>query len=576
MAASIPQDFLDHLLSRIDIVDIIDRRVSLRKAGREYMACCPFHTEKTPSFTVSSVKQFYHCFGCGAHGTAIGFLMEYEHLGFLEAVEELAHSIGLEIPSSVSKGQKTDHDPLLALLEKADVFFREQLTQGQVGQRARDYLRQRGVSEPCIQEFGIGYAPPGWESLLRTLTSKKISPKDVVKAGLVIEKETGKRYDRFRDRIMFPIRDRRGRTIAFGGRTLGDGTPKYLNSPETPVYHKSQELYGLYEARLRERHLSRLLVVEGYMDVLALVQHGISYTVATLGTAATAEHLQKLFRVTNEVIFCFDGDRAGRDAAWRALENALPLLKDGRQVSFLFLPEGEDPDSLVRKETQQVFLQRLDGATPLSDFFLERLQTGVDISSLDGRARFAERCRPLIHKLPDSLYRDMLIGRLTDITGIDKATVQQRFLAMPVARAQTKPHTDVALSLVHYAIALLLYHIDLARQTNDDITCFLDVKEPDLPLLVEVVEFIRNNPHIRHAAQLLIRYEGRKEGLILQKLAEWRPEIDDTLVEGEFMGVIAKLRKLHLERQFFDRIARGELSLDSEDINSNFSNSLEI
>jgi DNA primase len=568
MAASIPQDFLDHLLSRIDIVDIIDRRVSLRKAGREYMACCPFHTEKTPSFTVSSVKQFYHCFGCGAHGTAIGFLMEYEHLGFLEAVEELAHSIGLEIPSGVSKGQKTDHDPLIDLLDKADVFFREQLKQAQVGQRARDYLRQRGVSDHYIQEFGIGYAPPGWENLLRTLTAKKISPKDVVKAGLVIEKETAKRYDRFRDRIMFPIRDRRGRTIAFGGRTLGDGAPKYLNSPETPVYHKSQELYGLYEARLRERHLPRLLVVEGYMDVLALVQHGISYTVATLGTAATAEHLQKLFRVTNEVIFCFDGDRAGRNAAWRALENALPLLKDGRQVSFLFLPEGEDPDSLVRKEPQQAFLERLNRATPLSDFFFEGLQTGVDTSSLDGRARFAERCRPLIHKLPDSLYRDMLIGRLTDITGIDKATVQQRFLAMSVAKGQPKPDTNAALSLGHYAIALLLYQVDLARQVSDDLTRFLDVKEPDLPLLVEVVESIRSNPHISHAAQLLMRYEGRKEGLILQKLAEWRPEIDDTLVEGEFVGVLEKLQKLHLERQFFDRIARGELSLDSEDINS--------
>lgn len=564
MAASIPQDFLDHLLSRIDIVDIIDRRVSLRKAGREYMACCPFHTEKTPSFTVSPVKQFYHCFGCGAHGTVIGFLMEYEHLGFLEAVEELAQSIGLEIPSSVSKGQKTNHDPLMALLEKADNFFRGQLKQGQSGQKARDYLRQRGVNEQCAEEFGIGYAPPGWESLLRTLTTQGISPKDVVRAGLVIEKETGKRYDRFRDRVMFPIRDRRGRTIAFGGRTLGDGTPKYLNSPETPIYHKGQELYGLYEARLRERHLPRLLVVEGYMDVLALVQHGISYTVATLGTAATVEHLQKLFRVTHEIIFCFDGDRAGRDAAWRALENTLPLLKEGRQVGFLFLPEGEDPDSLVRKETQQVFLERLERATPLSDFLFERLQTGIDVSNLDGRARLAERCRPLIHKLPDSLYRDMLIERLTHMTGIDKATVQQRFLA--TVKTPSKPRFHPALSLVHHAIALLLYRIDLAHKVTDDMTRFLSIKEPDLPLFVEVIEAIRGSPHIRHTAQLLTRFEGRKEGLILQQLAEWRPEIDDSLVEGEFLGDLEKLRKRH-DREFYDKIARGELSLESENLN---------
>jgi DNA primase len=565
MAASIPQNFLDHLLNRIDIVDVIDRRVSLRKTGREYMACCPFHTEKTPSFTVSPVKQFYHCFGCGSHGTAIGFLMEYEHLSFLEAVEELARSIGLEIPSSVSKEQKTNHDPLMALLEKADVFFREQLKHPEIGQKARDYLHQRGVNQQCIKEFGIGYAPPGWESLLRILTTQGISPKDLVRSGLVIEKDTSKRYDRFRDRVMFPIRDRRGRTIAFGGRTLGDGTPKYLNSPETPVYHKGQELYGLYEVRLRERHLPRLLVVEGYMDVLALVQHGISYTVATLGTAATAEHLQKLFRVTNEVIFCFDGDRAGRDAAWRALENALPLLKDGRQVGFLFLPEGEDPDSVVRKETQQGFLERLERATPLSDFFFERLKTGIDASNLDGRARLAERCRPLIHKLPDSLYRDMLIERLTQITGIDKAAVQQRFLK--TVKTQPKVHANGSRSLVHHAIALLLYRIDLAHQVTDDMTRFLHIKEPNLPLLIKIIEAIRGNPQIRHTAQLLTRFEERKEGPILQQLAEWRPEIDDSLVEGEFMGVLEKLQKLYLERQFFDKIARGELSLESENLN---------
>ncbi|HKJ77760.1 MAG TPA: DNA primase, partial [Gammaproteobacteria bacterium] len=352
MAGRIPQSFIDDLLSRVDIVEVIDARVPLKKAGRDYAACCPFHDEKTPSFTVSPTKQFFHCFGCGAHGTALGFLMEYDHMGFVEAVEELAAKQGLEIPyegGAPAAGPGRDLKPLYDLLGQADRYFRHQLRNHPAAAKAVDYLKGRGVSGEVAAAFGLGYAPPGWDGLLQALGRDDGALKRLVEVGLLIEREEDRRrYDRFRDRVIFPIRDPRGRTVGFGGRVLGDDKPKYLNSPESEVFHKGRELYGLYEAQQAVRRPERLLVVEGYMDVVALAQHGIANAVATLGTAATADHLQRLFRVTGEVVFCFDGDEAGGKAAWRALENAMPQMRDGRQVRFMFLPQGEDPDSLVR------------------------------------------------------------------------------------------------------------------------------------------------------------------------------------------------------------------------------------
>ncbi len=359
MAGLIPQSFIDDLMNRIDIVEVIDGRVPLKKTGREYTACCPFHNEKTPSFTVSPTKQFYHCFGCGAHGTAIGFLMEYEHLSFPESVEELARLAGVpmeyEGPSPNEPVRRKKDESLYDLLAKVDQYYRQQLRQHPQSRRAVDYLKQRGVSGEIAAEFGLGFAPPGWDNLERQLGQSAEVREKLVSTGMLIKKDSGGSYDRFRDRIMFPIRDRRGRTIAFGGRILpdnqekGDKPPaKYLNSPETPLFHKGQELYGLYEARQALRDITRLMVVEGYMDVVALAQYGIRYAVATLGTATTEEHLHKLFRLTPEIVFCFDGDRAGREAAWRALNNALPVMREGRQIRFMFLPDGEDPDSYVR------------------------------------------------------------------------------------------------------------------------------------------------------------------------------------------------------------------------------------
>ncbi|MBN8281426.1 MAG: DNA primase, partial [Gammaproteobacteria bacterium] len=370
MSGRIPQDFIDDLVQRADIVEVVGSRVPLTKAGREYKARCPFHSEKTPSFWVSPQKGFYHCFGCGAHGTALGFLMEYERLDFPTAVEELARSLGVEVPRAEGGPDRVSLEPLYAMLDKAAGLFRQALRDHPA---PVEYLKQRGLDGETAREFGIGYAPPAWDTLLAALGGSEDERQQLLAAGLVIARDTGGFYDRFRDRVMFPIRDSRGRTIAFGGRILASGEPKYLNSPETPVFHKGRELYGLYEARRAERTLTRLLVVEGYMDAVMLAAHGIRNVVATLGTATTSEHLRRLFGVVPEVIFCFDGDRAGRDAAWRALQVSLPSLHDGRQVRFLLLPDGEDPDSLVRREGAAAFSARVESSLPLSGFLLDTL-----------------------------------------------------------------------------------------------------------------------------------------------------------------------------------------------------------
>jgi len=553
MAARISPDFLDQLLNRVDLVDLIDTRVPLRKLGRDYGACCPFHSEKTPSFTVSPSKQFYYCFGCGARGNAIGFLMEYERLSFMEAVTELARSVGLELPRGVGGGEADSHKDLLALVEQAATFFRQQLHDHPARQKALDYLRRRGLDDETAKTFGIGYAPAGWDSLLRALTTQGSAPAELLQAGLVTAHDNGHYYDRFRDRIMFPIRDRRGRTIAFGGRALGDAEPKYLNSPETPFFHKGRELYGLYEARQRERQLRRLVVVEGYMDVVALVQHGIPYTVATLGTATTTEQVERLFRVTHEVIFCFDGDRAGREAAWRALENALPLLKEDRQAGFLFLPEDEDPDSLIRKEGRERFEERLTQAKPLSDYFFERLGADINLRSIDGRARLAERARPLLEKLPDSDFRDLMGERLKKITHNPLTR-----LSPPRVSAINARQVSPLRSPVRLVIALLLNDLGLARQAGD-IKCLQGIKAPGLSLVVELIELLQNNPHIQNAAQVLVRYEDTPAGPILQQLAGWRPEYPEDRFASEFLGALKQLQERYgIKRQLLNKLAQGE------------------
>lgn len=561
MATRISQEFLDRLLSRVDIVAVIDTRVPLRKAGREFVACCPFHGEKTPSFTVSPGKQFYHCFGCGAHGTAIGFLMQYEHLGFLDTVEELARSVGLELPRGVSTIEN-DHGSVLSLVEEADHFFRRQLREHPARYKAVEYLRGRGLSAGVVRDFGIGYAPPGWDGLVKALVGNGASFQDLMTAGLARESDSGSCYDRFRGRITFPIRDQRGRTIAFGGRTLDDATPKYLNSPETPFFHKGRELYGLYEARMSQRRLQRLMVVEGYMDVVALAQHDIRYVVATLGTATTPEHLERLFRVCSEVLFCFDGDQAGRKAAWRALETALPLLRDGRQANFLFLPEGEDPDSLVRKEGKDAFEQRLDSVVTLSDYFFEQVIARVNGRSLDGRARLVEQARILLEKLPDSVFRDMMVQRLANVAKMASVHIAKRFEPQ-ISTPSGRRNRDAALTRtpLRRAIALLLACPSLAQQA-EDLSEFSNTNEPGLPLLVELIELLRSNPQINTAA-LLERYRDKPEGRILDRLAEWRSDLPEDRLEEEFRGSLRRLKERYSNGQrLLEKLILGEVSLE--------------
>ncbi|QXH51986.1 DNA primase [Pseudomonas fakonensis] len=446
MAGLIPQSFIDDLINRLDIVDVVSSRVQLKKTGKNYSACCPFHKEKTPSFTVSPDKQFYYCFGCGAGGNALGFVMDHDNLDFPQAVEELARAAGMEVPREQGRRdhkprQPTD-SPLYPLLDAASEFYRQALRGHPTRKAAVDYLKGRGLSGEIARDFGLGFAPPGWDNLLKHLGADSLQQKVMIDAGLLIENaESGKRYDRFRDRVMFPIRDSRGRIIAFGGRVLGDDKPKYLNSPETPVFHKGQELYGLYEARKHNRNLDEIIVVEGYMDVIALAQQGLRNAVATLGTATSEEHLKRLFRVVPSVLFCFDGDQAGRKAAWRALESTLSALQDGRRARFLFLPEGEDPDSLVRAEGTDAFRARINQhAQPLADYFFEQLSAEADPRSLEGKAHMATLAAPLIEKVPGANLRQLMRNRLKEITGLDTQQAEQ--LAQQAPAPSSVPDYD--------------------------------------------------------------------------------------------------------------------------------------
>lgn len=430
MAGLIPQSFIDDMLDRLDIVDVVDSRVKLRKTGKNYSACCPFHDEKTPSFTVSPDKQFYYCFGCGASGNALGFVMDYERLSFPEAVESLARLTGLEVPREVQteaqEKREQEKRSIYTLLEKADGFYQQQLRHHPSKHLAVNYLKNRGLDGKTAKTYGVGFAPPGWDNLLKSLAHNDEDKHLLIEGGMLIHQEQEKKlYDRFRHRIMFPIRDTRGRVIGFGGRVLGDDKPKYLNSPETPVFHKGQELYGLYEARLAYRELPRLLVVEGYMDVVSLAQFGIGYGVATLGTACGPDHLDRAFKYTNEVVFCFDGDKAGRSAAHRALEASLDTMTDGRTVKFLFLPEGEDPDTLVRQIGPEKFERMIELAVPFEDYLFDAVAEGLNIRTMEGRATFSKRAAPLLERLPKGVFRELMFESLATRTGLNRNILQE-------------------------------------------------------------------------------------------------------------------------------------------------------
>jgi DNA primase len=561
MPGLIPERFIDELLARVDIVDVVQQRVPLKRAGREWTACCPFHDERTPSFYVSPAKQFYHCFGCGAHGSAVKFLMEYERLEFPDAVEELAQSVGVTVPHEGGPARpREDHTDLYALLDAAAGFYQRALPESAA---AKAYCRKRGLDKDIVERFRIGWAPGGWDAVKRALGTSDTRVKMLEQAGMLSTGEKGKQYDRFRERLMFPIMDRRGRVIAFGGRILeGDG-PKYLNSPETPLFHKGRELFALWQVRQANTKLERLIVVEGYMDVVSLHQAGVTQAVATLGTATTNEHAELLFRAAPDVFFCFDGDRAGRSAAWRALESVLPRMRDGRQAFFLFLPEGEDPDTLVRKEGREGFETRLKNATPLSEYFYSYLSHDVNVATLDGRARLAEHAKPLLAKLPDGAFRDLMFAELEKRTGVQGAPAH----AIPSASHRPAPANNAPRrTLVRSAIAMLLANPALAQEVTLPYA-FAALDKPGIPLLTELLDFLQERPGI-NTALLLEHFAGREESGALQKLALTEFPGEPEALHAEFVDALHKLAE-QTTQQRLDALIRkqSETGLDGAERN---------
>lgn len=623
MAGLIPQSFIDDLLNRSDIVEVVSSRIQLKKAGKNYTACCPFHKEKTPSFSVSPDKQFYYCFGCGAGGNALGFIMDHDSLEFPQAVEELAKRAGMEVPREESgpsrKPRQPVDSPLYPLLESAAEYYRQSLKGHPARKAAVEYLKGRGLSGVIARDFGLGFAPPGWDNLMKHLGGDTLQQRAMIDAGLLIENtETGRSYDRFRDRVMFPIRDSRGRVIAFGGRVLGDDKPKYLNSPETPVFHKGQELYGLYEARKANRDLDEIIVVEGYMDVIALAQQGLRNAVATLGTATSDEHLKRLFRIVPSVLFCFDGDGAGRKAAWRALESTLPNLQDGRRARFLFLPEGEDPDSLVRREGTDAFMARTQQqAQPLADYFFQQLSEEADPRSLEGKAHLATLAAPLIEKIPGINLRALMRQRLGEITGLHSEALQQMSTATPSVapdyddsvyydagsgheerdyylppdpaqakpsgkkewkndwkkpgqRPDFKPRAPRTAATVEppalTTLRTLLHHPELAQKV-EDASHFAAEDDTYAQLLVALLGTLQKNPKLR-SLQLIARWHGTDQGRLLRALAEKEWLISADNLEQQFFDTITTLAARQRERSLetlLRKARQGELSAEEKD-----------
>ncbi|MCO5760704.1 MAG: DNA primase, partial [Chromatiaceae bacterium] len=528
----IPQDFIQRLLDRTDIVEVIDRYVPLKKKGANYMACCPFHGEKTPSFTVSPTKQFYHCFGCGAHGTAISFLMEHSGMGFVDAVKDLASRAGLAVPDD-GHGSRSDDGQRDRLLEAMDAAARFYRTELKASARAVAYLKGRGLTGEIAARFALGHAPDDWQGLAKAVADYQSTALE--EAGLVIKGE-GKRYDRFRDRIMFPIRNERGRVIAFGGRVLGQGEPKYLNSPETPLFHKGRELYGLFENRRAIQGSGRVVVVEGYMDVVMLAQHGVDNAVATLGTAVTPDHVGKLFRLVDDVVFAFDGDAAGRKAAWRGLENALPQIPDGKRAAFLFLPEGEDPDSFARAEGGEAFRRLCDRAKPLSDYLFAELIAQTDLASQEGKVRLVKLMEPYLQQLRQApLLRRSLQRRLAETTGIAIGGMRS---SLERQEAPTRQRRGVLPSPYRVLLQALLHSRERLASMPDELVL---PNHPEAEALASLLAVMREHPEAG-VRDLVEHFRGRPEQASIEAAAagllQWDEGYD---VEADFQGALATL-----------------------------------
>ncbi len=555
MGAHIPEQFIDDLLTRTDIVDLIEDRVPLKKAGRDYSACCPFHQEKSPSFTVSPGKQFYHCFGCGAHGNSIGFLMNYDHLDFVEAVKTLAARANMEIP-----GPRPDHRPhnskkqdqtgsLSNCLEQANTYFQQQLRQHPQRQQAVDYLKNRGISGEIAAQFGLGYAPDSWQGLLIHVGSNPSRIQLLEQAGLVIRKNPQRTYDRFRNRIMFPINNRRGQLVGFGARALGDEQPKYLNSPETPLFHKNAELYHLHAARDAITREQKSLVVEGYMDVIGLAQFGIKHAVATLGTATSTTHLQRLLRLAPDIVFCFDGDRAGRQAAWHALETALPLLQDGVMISFLFLPENEDPDSLIRKEGVAAFRTRLqDQALPFAEYFFKTLSQGIELRRIDGRARLSSQAQPLLARIPDGLISQLMLSRLSELVNSPVQGQSSNIQHDRRTGNNKTPRPRLSPSRATTALTLLVHKPEMALSPDLQTDVLENLDLPGANILLQVIQRIRQYQTTSPAA-LLEHFRDTEIRLLLEDLLATDLFVEDDNINAHFTQTMELLNQQKIKQE---------------------------
>ena len=541
MAGKIPRSFIDDLLNRVDIVEIVDSRVPLKKKGKEFWACCPFHGEKSASFSVSQNKQFYHCFGCQQSGNAISFLMEYDHMEFVEAIETLAQTMGLEIPYEQGQAptQSTQgFEPLYEVLEQCSKYYQEQLKQNPL---AIEYLKQRGISGDIARDFSIGFAPQGWNNLLG---NKKL----LVEAGMLIDKENGQPYDRFRHRLMFPIRDRRGRTIAFGGRVIDpEDNPKYLNSPESPVFHKGSEIYGLFELKKGSNNIDQILITEGYMDVVGLAQHGVKTAVATLGTAINNEQIEKLFRSCKSLVFCFDGDNAGKKAAWRSLEQCLPSLKEGRLARFLFLPDGQDPDSYISEFGQQAYLAEIDKAATLSEFLFDTLTLECDISTPEGKAMLLDRLDPYARQIPLQSLKDQILTKAENLTSDKHSARLEKLILQGGNRNETRTQLpEQTWTPTRLAINLLLQKPTLAQSTGNHDE-WSDTKIPGIDLLLKILDRVHEEPSIS-TQNLLNRFQGDTHESHLYQLAAMRPQIaDEDSLDKMFQDCLARLQKEYIK-----------------------------
>jgi DNA primase len=546
MSGLIPQHFINDLVSRVDIVDVLSKRIDLKKAGKEFKAVCPFHNDKNPSLTISPSKGFYHCFSCGAHGTALGFLMEYEHLSFVEAIESLASDLGLEVPYEKSSKPIKQNNDLFLMMEKLQKKFQDNLKNES---KAIKYLKERGIDGTTAKKFGIGYAKKGWRNILDEFGKNEKQINLLTSLGLIIKKSDNSYYDRFRDRIIFPIRDARGRFIGFGGRVFNDEQPKYLNSPETSLFHKGKELYGLYECQQSMRDIDKLIVVEGYMDVIGLSQNGVEYAVASMGTATTNDHFNRLFRLTDSIFFCFDGDDAGLKAAWRALENSLIHLRDGRQIKFVFLPDGDDPDSYIANNGTSKFEKQLDSGKDLSDFLIDKISENIDLNSIDGKARMAERAKPFIGKIPDGIFKELIIDKLSASVGISSkkltaliSQVNTKESMKPKTRSYTKMMSQRSSktqpSIIKKSIMLILNYPEAAKNIKHH--DFKDYKKPGIKILLKLIKTTQEESNI-NAASLIERWRDDNEGKHLAKLAinlfpdnpefDASKELNDSLVQ---------------------------------------------